>query len=553
MTTTVYSPAVIASGLVRSGIVRLAGTYPFHSRVLERFCLRPDPAVGTFGVSVRGERLELVFAPDFVLSITADELGGVLLHEVMHVVLGHVTADQAEFPDRHARTIAEEVTVNEFIREPLPGEPIVLAMFPKLPPNESTAERYRRLAGRVPRKLRDSLEEDSTASALMRESLEQLDNSEPQASSDNAKDEDSVAGQNSPDKQGTDQQSGVSTEDDTQGDAGDADDGDGSSDSADADDGQSADQCLGGKPTEASGSSAGDGGQEAKGGPATPGGNKSGGDSEGNAAGEVPGDSKGSRDGSSGTSRNRGRSPTLPRTGKPGLVDNHDGWPSTPDQREVFRASLADLIADVVASDVAVPIEIAEALHQCGITPGQGAYLVRGESSGNLDWRRLLRRYVGRVLRVEPRYGRPPRRFPELAGVVPGRGRAEGEVSVVAVIDTSGSMSDPLLEAVAGELRHLGRHHAVHVVECDCVVHRTYRFRGRLEQVEGRGGTDFRPPLAWEFLRRLHPRVVVVFTDGDGPAPDEPPPVPVVWCLTPGGHKPVEWGQVIEMKLDAMG
>ena len=125
----------------------------------------------------------------------------------------------------------------------------------------------------------------------------------------------------------------------------------------------------------------------------------------------------------------------------------------------------------------------------------------------------------------------------------------EGEVSVVAVVDTSGSMSDPVLEAVAGELRHLGRHHPVHVVECDCVVHRTYRFRGRLAEVEGRGGTDFRPPLERSFLQRLRPKpaVVIVFTDGCGPAPVKSPAVPVIWCLTPDGQPPVVWGRVVEM------
>jgi hypothetical protein len=49
---------------------------------------------------------------------------GVLLHEVHHVVFGHVVADPDDFPDRWARIVAEEVTVNEFVTEPLPVTPV---------------------------------------------------------------------------------------------------------------------------------------------------------------------------------------------------------------------------------------------------------------------------------------------------------------------------------------------------------------------------------------------------------------------------------------------
>ncbi len=433
MTHATYTPAEIAAGRVRNGITRLVGAYPFHAGVLERFRLRADPAVGTMGVGLRDERLELVFNPAFVEEITAAELGGVLLHEVLHVVLGHVTADRSKFPDREARIIAEEVTVNEFVREPLPGRPIVLAMFPKLPPDESTAERYRRLAGRVPPEWRDRLAPKPDASNTC-------------------------------------------------------------SDASDSEDG-----C--GPPGGCS-------------------------DSTGPDGGESPGSS-----------------------GEPGPIDNHSGWPSTADEHDAFKAALADLMTDVTAAEVAVPPEVAAALKGCGVVPGQGTYSVCGRSREHRDWRTLLRRYAGRELRVQPRYGRPPRRFPELAGTVPGRGRGEGELSVVAVVDTSGSMSEEVLERIAGELRHLARHHPVHVVECDCEVRRTYRFRRHLEEVWGRGGTDFRPPLSEDFLRRLRPKpgVVVLFTDGDGPAPDRPPGVPVIWCLTPGGNPPASWGRVVRM------
>jgi hypothetical protein len=50
-----------------------------------------------------------------------------------------------DFPDRDALVIAQEVSANEFIREPLPGEPIRLENYPQLPPNEDIVTRYMRL------------------------------------------------------------------------------------------------------------------------------------------------------------------------------------------------------------------------------------------------------------------------------------------------------------------------------------------------------------------------------------------------------------------------
>ncbi len=516
MTAPGYTAADVAGGVVRVGITRLAGKYPFHARVLERFRPRADPAVGTMGVGMSGDQLELVFAPGFVANVSADELGGVLLHEVMHVVLGHVTADPAGFPDRVARTIAEEVTVNEFVREPLPGRPVVLAMFPNLPASESTAVRYRRLAGRVPKKWQARL------AAL------------PGSGNPSSSAGRSASGSARPATEPPRDRRASEGDDDGGGGGGER------------------------PPMSSSDGGAGPpGGIAACGSPADTSPRGTAGAEAGRQLAVQTGSGAGQRDGRGPRSSSLGPGgkaggqvlpPVLPCPPQPGLVDSHGGWPSTPDQRETFRAGLADLITDV-AADTPVPDEIAESLRACGVVPGQGKYVVRGEAAGELDWRTLLRRYVGRELRVEARYGRPPRRFPDLAGIVPGRGRAEGEVSVVAVVDTSASMTAPMLEVIAGELRHLGRHYPVHVVECDCLVRRSYRFRGLLEEVEGRGGTDFRPPLERPFLRRLRPKpaVVVVFTDGDGPAPDRPPAVPVIWCLTPGGRPPGGWGRVVEM------
>ena len=114
------------------------------------------------------------------------------------------------------------------------------------------------------------------------------------------------------------------------------------------------------------------------------------------------------------------------------------------------------------------------------------------------------------------------------------------------LIDTSGSMTAALLEQIDGELARLARRFSVTVVEFDAAIQRVHAYRP-LGDYHGRGGTDFRPALEREFLRAHRPDLVVVFTDGEGPAPESSPRVPVIWCLTPGGDAPVQWGRVIRM------
>jgi hypothetical protein len=160
-----YEPQHRAQGQIQICIERLIDEYPFHARILERFRIVSRPEVGTMAVTVSGTDVLLLHNPDFVLNTPSEELTGALLHEVHHVLFNHVLADPADYPDEWARTVAEEVTANEFIQQPLPGEPIRLEQFPSLPPMESTDERYARLKRRVSR-MPIATPQDSLASAV---------------------------------------------------------------------------------------------------------------------------------------------------------------------------------------------------------------------------------------------------------------------------------------------------------------------------------------------------------------------------------------------------
>jgi predicted metal-dependent peptidase len=181
-----------------------------------------------------------------------------------------------------------------------------------------------------------------------------------------------------------------------------------------------------------------------------------------------------------------------------------------------------------------------------GNSPSEAEREIQGHGQGQVPWQRLLHRYAGQILEVRPVFTRPPRRFPDLVGIIPGKGRQQDKPKILAIIDTSGSITEELVVLIDAELARLAKSYDVTVVECDCEIHAVYRYKP-VKAVQGGGGTDFHPPLEPVFLQKHKPDLIVYFTDGEGPAPEKSPRVPVIWCLTPEGERPATWGREIRM------
>jgi predicted metal-dependent peptidase len=356
------------------------------------------------GVTGNENGITLVFNPEFVLGLSVEVLAGVLLHEVHHVVLGHLCLDQKTFTDRWAFVVACEVSVNEFVKLPLPEGAIRLEQFPQLAPMESTVDRYRKLQRVSP-----------------------------------------------------DQRIPISGA---------------------------------GKP---------------------------------------------------------GQTDGRPTAGAQRVIDNHEIWQKAQFDPKAVKEMIAALLREAEIESEGAPPELQSSIRVLVNGSLGHVQFVKPNADATLDWRRLLRRYVGTIREMQGTYARPPRRFPGLAGIVPGRCRRPVGAAIVAIIDTSGSIDQRALEAIDGELSRIRRTRPVMIVEADCVVHRVYRYRTRLEHVHGRGGTDFRPALSRDVLTPLKPDLLVYFTDGFGEAPDRRPDWPLIWCLVPGGKPPATYGRVIRM------
>lgn len=184
-----------------------------------------------------------------------------------------------------------------------------------------------------------------------------------------------------------------------------------------------------------------------------------------------------------------------------------------------------------------------------GKTPGRLIEELTGVSApaeAAMDWKVALRMFVARARAPVHTYARPNRRFPGRVGEVPGRSyspRLIDRPRVLVAIDTSLSMTPAELSEIARQLSRMGEHARITVAECDTEITRVYPFTGSLSDVAGRGGTDLRPVFAPPFLGAQKVEGVIYFTDGEGPFPLDPPPVPVLWVLTKAGEFGCPWGE----------
>jgi predicted metal-dependent peptidase len=157
-----------------------------------------------------------------------------------------------------------------------------------------------------------------------------------------------------------------------------------------------------------------------------------------------------------------------------------------------------------------------------------------------VNWREALASKIRRDLsmvagRRDYTYARPSRRQEAMrligSSVLLPAMRQPAPPRVAAVVDTSGSITDRELREFAAELigitRASGVASGVAVLPCDVQVYDIQRIRSRgdVEKLtfSGGGGTDMSAGVA--AAADLHPRphIIVVFTDGETPWPDEQP------------------------------
>jgi predicted metal-dependent peptidase len=122
---------------------RFVARYPHYAAVLAHLEVIEDPSVDVLGISTSRGRFYLHINRAF-FAMRPAFLPGTILHELHHIVLGHLT--EPKFRDLTNPTLLElamEMSANEGIREPLPPHVSIVDYkeFGILP-GQSTLERY---------------------------------------------------------------------------------------------------------------------------------------------------------------------------------------------------------------------------------------------------------------------------------------------------------------------------------------------------------------------------------------------------------------------------
>lgn len=132
--------------------------YPYYAAILAKMTPVADPSVSRAAVSLHDGRFFLHLNVDSFMA-EPQFLRGVLLHEVHHVVLGHLSHTKfTEAEEPELMDLAVEMSANEYIVEPLPPAVHCHAYADiGIRPGQSTWDRYQLLlkclqgTGKIPR------------------------------------------------------------------------------------------------------------------------------------------------------------------------------------------------------------------------------------------------------------------------------------------------------------------------------------------------------------------------------------------------------------------
>lgn len=167
-----------------------------------------------------------------------------------------------------------------------------------------------------------------------------------------------------------------------------------------------------------------------------------------------------------------------------------------------------------------------------------------------LPWRQLLAQHLVRNARDDFSYSRPSRR--EGSFIRP-RLRSE-QIDLVIAVDTSGSIKEPEIQSFVAEIEALkGQIRArVTLLPCDAELApgAPWIFQPWEEfcwpaDIQGGGGTCFKPVFEWIERQGVQPEALVYFTDADGEFPEHAAWFPVIWLVK--GKRTVPWGRRIQL------
>jgi len=234
-------------------------------------------------------------------------------------------------------------------------------------------------------------------------------------------------------------------------------------------------------------------------------------------------------DGSCQPSDGSGGEPGGTCTCPPGGFDDHSGWDEIPaDERELVKGKIKEVVKEAVKE--------ADRSNGWGSVSSSMRETLRRLISNQIDWRVLLRNFIGMSLSSEKTTSRK-RRNRKYRFMHPGTKRKRHARMAIA-IDMSGSVSNEELELLFAELNNMAKRTTFTVIPFDHTVDEESIFEWRRGQsVPPRrfrsGGTDFDAPTRWINERKDKFDGLLILTDGECEQP-RPCRIRRGWVITPG-------------------
>lgn len=235
--------------------------------------------------------------------------------------------------------------------------------------------------------------------------------------------------------------------------------------------------------------------------------------------------------------------------GRLGNFDSHDDWDKVSDQeKEFIRQRMKNMLRDAVN-------QADNRSNGWGSVPGELQKLLRKLISDQVDWRAVLRQFIGysQHLNKSSTIKRLNRRYPY---VHPGSRRSRGACLWI-YIDQSGSVGDEDIAILFGELDNLAKKVSFRVYFFDTEVDEDFidwrRGQKHPAQRHRMGGTDFGAPTRHANKHKGENDGVLILTDGECEKP-EPCLSKRAWIIVPDRQLLFETDElVIHMTRDKSG
>lgn len=231
--------------------------------------------------------------------------------------------------------------------------------------------------------------------------------------------------------------------------------------------------------------------------------------------------------------------------------------PDTPDDEgpspldEMMPAPANGGVEDAIDWKIAT-IQAARQAEQVGKLPGSLKRFVEEITTVKVDWREQLRRFRTLIGKNDYSWSRPNRRFLAAGLLLPGL-YSEETGAVVIGIDTSGSITNDILQTFGAEIRALtaaSRPSKIHIVYCDAQINHVDEFSPDDNMVfhpHGGGGTEFKPVFDYVEEHQLKPECLIYLTDLYGDHSFDPPPYPTLWVST--STQVASFGETIHIEI----